>query len=91
MIKGYRVNKLRHLDLKYRFEFIIWNLPLTRFYRFHLILLVFELFFSPCSQEVENLRKQAEIIPQLMAECETITAKLQVYLPDPFGRDLQQK
>ncbi|XP_042268011.1 homer protein homolog 2 isoform X2 [Thunnus albacares] len=28
-------------------------------------------------QELENLRKQAEIIPQLMAECETITAKLQ--------------
>ncbi|KAI4873892.1 hypothetical protein NFI96_029947, partial [Prochilodus magdalenae] len=29
-------------------------------------------------QELENLRKQAEIIPQLMAECESITAKLQV-------------
>lgn len=28
-------------------------------------------------QELENLRKQAEIIPQLMAECETITNKLQ--------------
>uniref|UniRef100_A0A3Q1IQU2 WH1 domain-containing protein n=1 Tax=Anabas testudineus TaxID=64144 RepID=A0A3Q1IQU2_ANATE len=28
-------------------------------------------------QELENLRKQAEIIPQLMAECETITTKLQ--------------
>ncbi|XP_059205473.1 homer protein homolog 2 isoform X2 [Centropristis striata] len=28
-------------------------------------------------QELENLRKQAEIIPQLMAECETITAKMQ--------------
>ncbi|XP_063043874.1 homer protein homolog 2 isoform X2 [Engraulis encrasicolus] len=28
-------------------------------------------------QELENLRKQAEIIPQLMAECETITGKLQ--------------
>ncbi|XP_044059859.1 homer protein homolog 2 isoform X2 [Siniperca chuatsi] len=28
-------------------------------------------------QELENLRKQAEIIPQLMAECESITAKLQ--------------
>ncbi|CAL1603569.1 unnamed protein product [Knipowitschia caucasica] len=27
--------------------------------------------------ELENLRKQAEIIPQLMAECETITTKLQ--------------
>lgn len=27
--------------------------------------------------ELENLRKQAEIIPQLMAECESITAKLQ--------------
>lgn len=41
-------------------------------------------FFPPCSfQEVENLRKQAEIIPQLMAECENITAKLQVHLPDP--------
>nr|XP_043885756.1 homer protein homolog 2 [Solea senegalensis] len=28
-------------------------------------------------QELENLRKQAEIIPQLMAECESITTKLQ--------------
>ncbi|XP_070774865.1 homer protein homolog 2 isoform X2 [Enoplosus armatus] len=28
-------------------------------------------------QELENLRKQAEIIPQLMAECESVTAKLQ--------------
>ncbi|XP_062267237.1 homer protein homolog 2 isoform X1 [Platichthys flesus] len=28
-------------------------------------------------QELENLRKQAEIIPQLMAECESITEKLQ--------------
>uniref|UniRef100_A0AAY4DC39 WH1 domain-containing protein n=1 Tax=Denticeps clupeoides TaxID=299321 RepID=A0AAY4DC39_9TELE len=28
-------------------------------------------------QELENLRKQAEIIPQLMAECESITGKLQ--------------
>ncbi|KAM8895063.1 homer protein homolog 2 isoform 3-T3 [Spinachia spinachia] len=28
-------------------------------------------------QELENLRTQAEIIPQLMAECESITAKLQ--------------
>ncbi|XP_066540626.1 homer protein homolog 2 isoform X1 [Hoplias malabaricus] len=28
-------------------------------------------------QELENLRKQAEIIPQLMAECESLTAKLQ--------------
>lgn len=28
-------------------------------------------------QELENLRKQAEIIPQLMAEVESITAKLQ--------------
>lgn len=27
--------------------------------------------------ELENLRKQAEIIPQLMAECESITTKLQ--------------
>lgn len=27
--------------------------------------------------ELENLRKQAEIIPQLMAECESITGKLQ--------------
>lgn len=32
-----------------------------------------------CFQEVENLRKQAEIIPQLMAECESITTKLQVF------------
>lgn len=40
-------------------------------------------FFLSCSfQEVENLRKQAEIIPQLMAECENITSKLQVHLPD---------
>lgn len=29
-------------------------------------------------QELENLRKQAEIIPQLMSECESITDKLQV-------------
>lgn len=29
-------------------------------------------------QELENLRKQAEIIPQLMAECESVTEKLQV-------------
>lgn len=29
-------------------------------------------------QELENLRKQAEIIPQLMAECESIGTKLQV-------------
>uniref|UniRef100_A0AAY5F647 WH1 domain-containing protein n=1 Tax=Electrophorus electricus TaxID=8005 RepID=A0AAY5F647_ELEEL len=28
-------------------------------------------------QELENLRKQAEIIPQLMAECESVSAKLQ--------------
>ncbi|XP_068169351.1 homer protein homolog 2 isoform X2 [Antennarius striatus] len=28
-------------------------------------------------QELENLRKQAEIIPQLMAECETVSTKLQ--------------
>ncbi|XP_075904088.1 homer protein homolog 2 isoform X2 [Nelusetta ayraudi] len=28
-------------------------------------------------QELENLRKQAEIIPQLMAECESVTEKLQ--------------
>ncbi|XP_061743155.1 homer protein homolog 2-like isoform X4 [Nerophis ophidion] len=30
-------------------------------------------------QEVENLRRQAEIIPQLMAECDNITSKLQVH------------
>uniref|UniRef100_A0A3B3DEG8 Homer scaffold protein 2 n=1 Tax=Oryzias melastigma TaxID=30732 RepID=A0A3B3DEG8_ORYME len=30
-------------------------------------------------QELENLRKQAEIIPQLMAECESIGTKLQVW------------
>ena len=30
------------------------------------------------SQEMWNMRKQAEIIPQLMAECESITEKLQV-------------
>lgn len=36
----------------------------------------------PCfpPQELENLRKQAEIIPQLMAECESVTEKLQVGL-----------
>ncbi|NP_001018470.1 homer protein homolog 2 [Danio rerio] len=28
-------------------------------------------------QELENLRKQAEIIPQLMAECESLSGKLQ--------------
>lgn len=44
-------------------------------------LLLSYFFFPDCcfSQEVENLRKQAEIIPQLMAECENITAKLQVH------------
>lgn len=35
------------------------------------------------SQELENLRAQAEIIPQLMAECESITAKLQVRSKHP--------
>ncbi|KAF4071767.1 hypothetical protein AMELA_G00266630 [Ameiurus melas] len=29
-------------------------------------------------QELENLRKQAEIIPQLMSECDNLNAKLQV-------------
>lgn len=33
---------------------------------------------QPPLQELENLRKQAEIIPQLMAECESVTEKLQV-------------
>lgn len=32
---------------------------------------------------MENLRKQAEIIPHLMAECENITAKLQVHVLEP--------
>lgn len=36
--------------------------------------------FQPPLQELENLRKQAEIIPQLMAECESVTEKLQVGL-----------
>lgn len=39
------------------------------------VILVCFVFFP---QELENLRKQAEIIPQLMAECESITTKLQV-------------
>lgn len=52
-----------------------------------LILLDSELLFFPSfsSQEVENLRKQAEIIPQLMTECENITAKLQVHLLETNG------
>lgn len=29
-------------------------------------------------QELEDLRKQGEIIPQLMTECETVSQKLQV-------------
>uniref|UniRef100_A0A8C5NEC6 WH1 domain-containing protein n=1 Tax=Gouania willdenowi TaxID=441366 RepID=A0A8C5NEC6_GOUWI len=37
-------------------------------------------------QELENLRKQAEIIPQLMAECESVTTKLQVSLGLFSGR-----
>lgn len=43
--------------------------------------LIIELVFSP--KELENLRKQAEIIPQLMAECESITEKLQVRSKQP--------
>ncbi|XP_077419721.1 homer protein homolog 2 isoform X3 [Vanacampus margaritifer] len=38
-------------------------------------------------QELENLRKQAEIIPQLMAECESITSKLQT--ADTKNRELE--
>ncbi|KAK9959256.1 hypothetical protein ABG768_011321 [Culter alburnus] len=40
-------------------------------------------------QELENLCKQAEIIPQLMAECENITAKLQA--AELNSRDLSEK
>lgn len=29
-------------------------------------------------QELEDLRKQSEVIPQLMIECEAVTEKLQV-------------
>ncbi|XP_055030298.1 homer protein homolog 2 isoform X3 [Misgurnus anguillicaudatus] len=39
-------------------------------------------------QELENLRKQAEIIPQLMAECESITAKLQA--AEVTNRDMNE-
>ncbi|XP_065139952.1 homer protein homolog 2 isoform X1 [Paramisgurnus dabryanus] len=39
-------------------------------------------------QELENLRKQAEIIPQLMAECESITAKLQA--AEVTNRDMSE-
>lgn len=62
----------------------------NRFASSNLVCNVWFVFFPP-SQEVENLRKQAEIIPQLMAECETITAKLQVCLPDPFWWDFHHK
>ncbi|XP_019742078.1 homer protein homolog 2 isoform X1 [Hippocampus comes] len=40
-------------------------------------------------QELENLRKQAEIIPQLMAECESITSKLQT--AETKNRELEGK
>ncbi|XP_056621641.1 homer protein homolog 2 isoform X2 [Triplophysa dalaica] len=39
-------------------------------------------------QELENLRKQAEIIPQLMAECESLTAKLQA--AEVTNRDMSE-
>lgn len=42
------------------------------------------------SQELENLRKQAEIIPQLMSECESVTEKLQVDLKQPEIRQTPQ-
>ncbi|XP_031668270.1 homer protein homolog 2-like [Oncorhynchus kisutch] len=43
-----------------------------------------------CSfQELENLRKQAEIIPQLMAECESITEKLQA--AEVKNKDLEDR
>lgn len=42
------------------------------------------------SQELENLRKQAEIIPQLMSECESVTEKLQVNLKQPEIRQTPQ-
>ncbi|XP_077080535.1 homer protein homolog 2 isoform X2 [Siphateles boraxobius] len=40
-------------------------------------------------QELENLCKQAEIIPQLMAECENLTAKLQA--AELKSQDLSEK
>ncbi|XP_062326837.1 homer protein homolog 2 isoform X1 [Osmerus eperlanus] len=40
-------------------------------------------------QELENLRKQAEIIPQLMAECESITEKLQA--AELKNKDLEER
>ncbi|XP_062405130.1 homer protein homolog 2 isoform X1 [Sardina pilchardus] len=40
-------------------------------------------------QELENLRKQAEIIPQLMAECESITGKLQA--AETANKELSEK
>lgn len=32
------------------------------------------------SKELEELRKQGEIIPQLMSECESVSQQLQVQL-----------
>ncbi|XP_049573806.1 homer protein homolog 2 isoform X3 [Syngnathus scovelli] len=40
-------------------------------------------------QELENLRKQAEIIPQLMSECESITSKLQA--AETKNRELEER
>uniref|UniRef100_A0A671K5Q3 WH1 domain-containing protein n=1 Tax=Sinocyclocheilus anshuiensis TaxID=1608454 RepID=A0A671K5Q3_9TELE len=40
-------------------------------------------------QELEDLRKQAETIPQLMAKCESVTAKLQA--AETASRDLSEK
>lgn len=40
-------------------------------------------------QELENLRKQAEIIPQLMGECESITGKLQA--AEGANKELSEK
>uniref|UniRef100_A0A672SBZ2 Homer protein homolog 2-like n=1 Tax=Sinocyclocheilus grahami TaxID=75366 RepID=A0A672SBZ2_SINGR len=40
-------------------------------------------------QELENLRKQAETIPQLMAKCESVTAKLQA--AEMASRDQSEK
>lgn len=36
------------------------------------------LFFFMFSKELEELRKQGEIIPQLMSECESVSQQLQV-------------
>uniref|UniRef100_A0A673J471 Homer protein homolog 2-like n=1 Tax=Sinocyclocheilus rhinocerous TaxID=307959 RepID=A0A673J471_9TELE len=45
--------------------------------------------FDGVFQELEDLRKQAETIPQLMAKCESVTAKLQA--AETASRDQSEK